>query len=252
MVLCAGYGTRLGDVARETPKPMLPLGDRPMLEYILCHLKRHGFDEIAVNLHFMPDVIRNHFGDGARWGLRLAYSYEPQLLGTAGGTRKMAPFFQGDGPFLVQYGDVVTNQDLTAMLQFHRQRRALATLLVHRRAKSNSALRVDATGCIEQFLERPSDAQRDTIAGGWVFSGITICQPELLEMIPPRTFCDFPRDVFTPLAPARRLFAFPLSGQRVAVDSPERLAEARQAVAEGLYIPRVVETDTNPKRQRGR
>ena len=235
MVLCAGYGTRLGDLTREIPKPMLPLGDRPMLEYILCHLKRHGFDEVAVNLHFMPEVIQDYFADGARWGLRLTYSHEPQLLGTAGGTKKMESFFQGDGPFLVHYGDVVTNQDFTAMLRFHRQRAALATLLVHRRAKSNSALSVDAAGRIERFLERPSEAQRSTVAGAWVFSGIAICQPELLDMIPAETFCDFPRDVFVPLAATRRLFAFPLSGQRVAVDSPQRLAEARQAVAEGLF-----------------
>jgi mannose-1-phosphate guanylyltransferase len=235
MVLCAGYGTRLGDLTREIPKPMLPLGDRPMLEYILCHLKRHGFDQVAVNLHFMPEVIQEHFADGSRWGLRLTYSHEPQLLGTAGGTKKMESFFRGDEPFLVQYGDVVTNQDFAAMLAFHRQRKALATLLVHQRAKSNSALSVDATGCIERFIERPSEAQRSAVVDGWVFSGITICQPELLDLIPPQTFCDFPRDVFVRLTETRRLFAFPLTGQRTAVDSPERLAEARRGVAEALY-----------------
>jgi NDP-sugar pyrophosphorylase family protein len=237
MVLCAGYGTRLGDLTREIPKPMLPLGDRPMLEYILCHLKRQRFDEVAINLHFMPETIRNHFADGARWGLRLTYSYESQLLGTAGGAKNMQAFFQGQGPFLLQYGDVVTNQDFAAMLRFHHDRKALATLLVHQRAKSNSALSIDASGCIERFLERPSDAQRDTVAGARVFSGITIFQPELLDLVPPNTVCDFPRDVFIPLAATRRLFAFPLTGQRVAVDSPERLAEARRAVAESLFRP---------------
>ena len=87
----------------------------------------------------------------------------------------------------------------------------------------------------ERFLERPSDAQRGTAAGGWVFSGIMICQPELLDLIPPQTFCDFPRDFFERLAATRRLFAFPLTGQRTAVDSRERLAEARQRVAQGLF-----------------
>src|SRR5208282_4569601 len=146
MVLCAGYGTRLGDLTREVPKPMLSVGDRPMLEHILCHLKRHGFDQVVVNLHFMPEVIQNHFAEGTRWGLQLTYSHEPQLLGTAGGTKKMEPFFSGDEPFLVQYGDIVTNQDFTAMLRFHRERGALATLLVHRRAVSNSAISIDAEG----------------------------------------------------------------------------------------------------------
>ena len=198
MVLCAGYGTRLGDLTREIPKPMLALGDRPMLEHILCHLGRHGFDQIAVNLHFMPEVIRNHFADGARWGLRLTYSYEPELLGTAGGAEKLESFFQGDAPFLLQYGDVVTNQDFAAMLRFHQERAALATLLVHRRARSNSLVSVAADGRIESFLERPTEAQRGGVAAGWVFSGIALCQPQLLETIPPQTFCDFPRDVFVP------------------------------------------------------
>jgi len=235
IVLCAGYGARLGDLTREIPKPMLRLGDRPMLEHILCHLKRHGFDQVAVNLHFMPEVIREHFGDGSRWGLRLTYSHEPQLLGTAGGAKKMQSLFPGHGPLLVQYGDVVTNQDFTAMLRFHQERKALATLLVHRRTKSNSALSVDAAGCIERFLERPSEAERTSITQGWVFSGVTICQPELFDLIPAETFCDFPRDVFIPLTATRRLFAFALTAERTAVDSPERLAEARQRIESGMF-----------------
>ena len=207
----------------------------PVAENDQSQFKRHGFDEIALNLHFLPEAIEGHFADGARWGVRLTYSREPQLLGTAGGTKKMEAFFQGDRPFLVYYGDILTNQDFTAMLHFHQQQEALATLLVHRRAGSNSAVSVDATGRIERFLERPSAAQRDALAGAWVFSGITICQPELLDLIPPQTSCDFPRDVFVRLTAARRLFAFPLTGQRTAVDSPERLAEARQAVAQGMF-----------------
>ena len=155
IVLSAGYGTRLGDLTREIPKPMLPLGDRPLLEYILRNLVRHGFDEVAVNLHFMPEAIQDYFGDGASWGCRLIYCYEPELLGTAGGVKNMAAFLGGDEPFLVHYGDVLTNQDFTAMLSFHRQRRALATVLVHERAHSNSVVTLDGEGRIVQFLEHP-------------------------------------------------------------------------------------------------
>ena len=103
---------------------MLALGEHPLLEYLLCHLARHGFREIAVNLHFMPEVIRDYFGDGSRCGVRLSYSYEPELLGTAGGVKSVAGFLADQGPFLVQYGDVVTSQDFTAMLRFHRDRSA--------------------------------------------------------------------------------------------------------------------------------
>ena len=235
MILCAGFGTRLGDLTREIPKPMLPLGDRPLVEYILCHLAVHGFNQIAVNLHFMPEIIPAHFGDGSRWAIRLCYTYERQLLGTAGGVKNMAAFLGDGDPFLVQYGDVVTNQDLTAMLHFHRQRRALATLLVHQRAKSNSVVSLDESGRIVNFLERPTDAERRGVESPWVFSGITLCAPELLDAIPPDTACDLPRDIFIKLVPTGRLFGFPLTGRRCAVDSPERLAEARESVRLGHF-----------------
>jgi NDP-sugar pyrophosphorylase family protein len=239
MVLCAGYGTRLGDLTREIPKPMLRLGRRPMLEYILCHLRRHGIDQIGLNLHFMPEAIRGYFGEGSRWGLQLEYSHEPQLLGTAGGTKKMEAFLRradARAPFLVHYGDVVTNQDFTAMLDFHREKEALATLLVHKRARSNSVVGINAEGRIERFLERPSDAERSAVTSIWVFSGIAICEPELLDLVPAGRSADFPRDVFVPLAGSGRLFAFPLTGKRCAVDSPKRLEEARRGVAAGDFL----------------
>ncbi|MEN6494374.1 MAG: nucleotidyltransferase family protein [Thermoguttaceae bacterium] len=235
MVLCAGYGTRLGELTQQIPKPMLPLADRPMLQYILCHLVRHGFDRIAVNLHFKPEAIRDHFGDGSRWGAELTYALEPELLGTAGGVKNMAAFFAGEEAFLVQYGDILTDQDFSAMLRFHREQHALVTILVHRRAGSNSAIAVDDRGQVVRFLERPTEEERRLVSSAWVFSGVTICHPAVLDLIPAGSFCDLPRDIFTRLAGTGQLYAFPLTGWRCAVDSPERLAEARAAVAEGRY-----------------
>lgn len=233
MVLSAGYGTHLGDLTREMPKPMLRLQERPMLEYTICHLVRHGFDEIAVNLHFMSDTIRGYFGDGSRFGVELIYSYEPELLGTAGGVKKMADFL-GDGEaFLVQYGDVLTDQDFTAMLHFHRGRKALATLLLHQRACSNSVVSLDEKGRIVGFLERPTEEARRGVQSPWVNSGICICDPQLLAEIPADVACDLPRDIFPRLTDSGRLYGFPLSGYRSAVDSSGRLAEARAAIADG-------------------
>jgi len=233
MVLCAGYGTRLGELTRDTPKPMLPVADRPLLEHIVCHLVQEGFDQIAVNLHFQPDAIRSHFGDGSRWAASLRYCYEPELLGTAGGVKNMACCFRGEDAFLVQYGDILTDQDFAAMFRFHRERGALATLLVHRRRGSNSALDVAPGGQIVRFLERPTEDERRQVVSPWVFSGVTICSRELLDLIPPATFCDLPRDVFARLTSTGRLLAFPLTGWRCAVDSPERLAEANKVKSRG-------------------
>jgi len=231
MVFCAGYGSRLGDLTRETPKPMLDLCGRPMLEWILAHLRTQGFDEVVVNLHFKPEIIRGHFGDGSRLGMRLRYTEEPQLLGTAGGVRNAASLLRGDEPFLVQYGDVVTDQDFGALMHFHRERSALVTLLVHQRAKSNSIVMIAEDGRVTSFLERPDEVSRRAADSPWVNSGICVCAPEVLNLLP-EGVADLPRDVFPKLVASGRLFAMPLSGFRCAVDSPERLALVRSALAE--------------------
>jgi mannose-1-phosphate guanylyltransferase/phosphomannomutase len=228
MVLSAGYGTRLGDLTREIPKPMLPLHGRPILEWILAHLRLHGFDEVAINLHFHPEMIRAHFGDGRALGLALTYSHEPQLLGTAGGVKKMETFLRQSDPFLVQYGDVVTDQDFSAMLKFHREKAALATLLLHERAHSNSVITLDHENRIVGFLERPGAEARRGVTSPWVNSGICLCRPEILDSIPPDAPCDLPRDIFPRLLAGGRIFGFPLAGRRCAIDSPQRLEEARR------------------------
>ena len=233
MVLSAGYGTRLGDLTRQMPKPMLPVADRPLLEHIIRNLALHGFREIAINLHFMPQVIVDAFGDGSSLNVHLTYSHEEKLLGTAGGIKNLERFLKTGDAFLVHYGDVLTDQDLAAMLEFHRHKRSLATLLVHRRARSNSIVALDQERRIVRFLERPEESLRSAIASPWVNSGICICEPEVLDAIPARMFCDLPRDIFPRLVATTRLFGFPLSGYRCAIDSPARLEEARKAILEG-------------------
>jgi NDP-sugar pyrophosphorylase family protein len=233
MVLCAGYGTRMGELTREVPKAMLLLHGHPLLAYLLAHLRAQGFRQIALNLHFQPEAIRDFLGDGSRWQIQLRYSYEKKLLGTAGGIKKLESFFREEEAFLIQYGDVITDQDFTAMLRFHRERRALATLLVHERSRSNSVVSLDASGRIVGFLERPSDEVRRGLDSPWVNSGVCICSPEVLSSIPRKSPCDLPRDVFIPLLDTGRLYGFPLSGYRCAIDSPIRLAEAQAALAQG-------------------
>lgn len=234
MILAAGFGTRLGDLTRDVPKPMLDIEGRPVLEYIIGHLQSHGFDDLVVNLHYRPEMIRDYFGDGSRWSVRLTYSYEETLLGTAGGLKNVADFFEAED-FLVHYGDIITDEDFSGMLRFHRSRRSLATLLTHQRAKSNSVLCVGEDGRIERFLERPADDARRGVLSPWVNSGVCIAKRELLDRIPAATVADLPRDVYVPLVEeGAPLFAWPLTGYRCAIDSAQRLSEAREAVRRGL------------------
>jgi len=145
MILAAGEGTRLRPLTLETPKVLLPVGGRPLIEHTLAWLRSHGIREIAINLYHLGDKIKDFLGDGSHFGVKISYSEEEKLLGTAGGAKRMAhlllpnpqspipsPQSPTPSPFVVIYGDVLTNFNLTAMLQFHREKSALATLALFR------------------------------------------------------------------------------------------------------------------------
>lgn len=234
MVLAAGHGTRLGALTAETPKPMLDVCGQPLIERILHHLRRHRVSEVAINLHFHGEIIRAHLGDGSRFGLALRYSVEPSLLGTAGGLIPHAQFLASSDPFIVQYGDILTDANLSDLIDTHRMRGAVATLLLHQRAGSNSMVRLASDGEITEFLERPKDSDRPTWTDAWVNSGVCVCSPDIFDLIPRDRPVDLPRDVFAPLAGSGRLFGLPLSGYRCAVDSPERLERLRRDIANGM------------------
>lgn len=237
IVLCAGHGTRLGELTRSTPKPMLPVAGRPIVEHLIRHLAAHGVTEVAVNLHYRGEQIRQHLGDGSWLGVRLVYSPEPELLGTAGGTREMAELLAPFDHVLVQYGDVLTDQDLTELVRTHLHGNALATILVHQRPGSNSVVVLDDEHRVTRFLERPDPEQRRGIDSPWVHSGLAVLSAEMIRTIPRGRPSDLPRDHYTRMAGTGRLFACPLSGARFAIDSPERLVEADRAVRDGRCHP---------------
>jgi NDP-sugar pyrophosphorylase family protein len=233
LVLSAGFGTRLGHLTEERPKPMLDVAGRPILEWILLHLASQGVSEVALNLHFMPDAIRGHFGSGDHLGASITYSYEEELLGTAGAARELTAFLSAEDEFLLHYGDVVTDQELGPMLAFHRSHPGPMTILVHERERSNSVVVAAPDGRVERFLERPSPEQRHGVDSRLVFSGVCICDGAALDSFPAGRPADLPRDVFPALVERGGLYAFELTGRRVAVDSQERLDELRAAVASG-------------------
>lgn len=228
MVLAAGAGSRMGSLTVDLPKPMLEVQGRPILEHILRNLARHGFDEVVLNLHHHPDLIETHFGSGDRLGIAIHYLREPHLLGTAGSARNAASMLRGEEPFLLHYGDILTDQDLGEMVRAHQRNQAEATLLIHQRRSSNSVVVMDSDCRIVRLLERPSEAERATVDSSWVNSGVYLLNASVLDRIAPNPPQDFPRDVFPALIQDGRAFGFPLTGYRCAIDSPERLAQARK------------------------
>jgi mannose-1-phosphate guanylyltransferase/phosphomannomutase len=211
MVLAAGAGTRLRPLTYETPKPMVPVVNRPVVHHVLDNLLRHGVKDVMVNLYAHADQVRGYCGDGSRWSLNLSYSHEPKLMGTAGAIKKVAGFFK-DGPFFVMSGDGLSDVDLTGMLEFHRRRGSLATMGV-KRIDSRFDYGVTLSrpnGRIKGFLEKPSWGD---VFSNTVNTGIYLFEPEILKMIPAGRVYDFGHDLWPKLLKARKpIFAYEIEG----------------------------------------
>lgn len=191
MVLAAGLGTRLRPLTYEITKPMVPVLDRPVMEHILDLIDRHDFDGTIANLHYFPDSIREHFGE------RIAYRFEEELLGTAGGVRNCADFF-GEEPFLVISGDALTDIDLTAFAKRHREAGGIATLAVKRvpDTREYGVVLHDRDGRITGFQEKPEPDEALSDLGN---CGIYMFEPRIFDYFPDRPFVDWAKDVYPAL-----------------------------------------------------
>jgi NDP-sugar pyrophosphorylase family protein len=181
---------------------MLPINGRPLLEYIIEWLRQHGIRDIAINLNYCPDVIVNYFGDGTGMDVRIAYSYENPILGTAGAARKLNGFL-GDSPLVVMYGDVLTNMSLSALLAFHEQARErdprtqVTMGLYHVPNPTEVGLvGLDETGKITRFMEKP---RPDQVFTDLANTGVLVIEPDAIKLIPPDTFYDFGGHLFPQL-----------------------------------------------------
>jgi len=224
VLLAAGPGTRLKPWTDMLPKVMIPVGGKPPLERHLEHLKAAGIEEVFINLHHLPDQISGRFGDGKRWGLRIRYSYEPKLLGTAGAVKNLERKLV-DGPFLVIYGDNTVDADYADIARFAEANDALGIVAVVEKddVSGSGIVEFGADGRIVRFLEKPEPA---AAASRWVNAGIYRFEPRLFEHLKPG-ISDFGRDVF-PLLLKRgeSLLAYILKGPVIAVDTPDLLRAA--------------------------
>jgi len=225
MILAAGEGTRLRPLTEHCPKPMLPVGGRPLLEHLLKLLRSHGVREVAINLHYHPEAVTSHFGDGSGLGMKIAYSHEKQLLGTAGALRRMASFL--DDTFIVLCGDLLTDTDLTSLAEFHRWRGAVATTALHRVEEPGRAGLVDTApdGRIFRFEEKPPRSRHFT---NLACAGIYVFEPAVLAEIPEGRPSDLGHDLF-PCLINKGLPVYGLEGvgQVLDIGSPERYALAQ-------------------------
>lgn len=232
-ILAAGAGTRLRPLTDTCPKPMLPVAGEPLLVHTLRWLQRYGVEEVALNLHHLPEVVQDGLGEGTQFGMRLRYSYEPELLGTAGAVRRVAdtaPDFFNE-TFLVVYGDLLVNLDISELLAFHRMQGSRFTLALKRTTtpQSQGMIEVDATGRVTRFVEKPQVWD----GGDTANAGVYLCEPAVIAHLPPG-FSDFGHDIIPKLLrEGTPVYGLPLTGYLLDIGTPEAYAQAQELRVKG-------------------
>jgi mannose-1-phosphate guanylyltransferase len=223
LILAGGEGTRLRPLTLTIPKPVVPLGDRPFIAYMIEWLRGHGVDDVILACGFMADGIKAVLGDGAQLGVRLRYVEEQEPLGT-GGALKYAQDLLGER-FLMLNGDVLTDIDLSGQLAQHERTGARATLaLVSVEDPSAYGLvRCEPGGVVTDFLEKPGPGEADT---NLINAGAYVLERDVLaEMAPAGTNISIERDVFPRLV-GRGLFGFAADGYWLDIGTPQRYLQA--------------------------
>lgn len=247
LVLCAGKGSRLGALCDHLPKPLLDIGGGTILDHILGQLASSHVDEVWINLHHQAQAIQDHLHQQKRVGFRIHFVEEPILMGTAGTPRSLLASL-GDKPFLIHYGDILCDFDLTRLQESHQRSQARATILIHARLGSNSYVFQGENDRVVRFVERPSQPIDLQGQQQWAFSGICMISADCLSHLPQGQPADLPRDVFCDLAHSGGLFAQRLSSYRIAIDSPARLERVRRDVESGRFVPAWCKNEQRHKR----
>lgn len=193
VIMAGGKGTRLRPLTCKLPKPMVPLLDRPCMEYGIELLKRHGITEIAVTVQYLPQMIKNYFGDGSEFGVRLHYFEETTPLGTAGSVKNAAEFL--DETFLVISGDALTDFHLGEAIEYHKAKQAIGTIVLTRMnvPLEFGVVMTREDGRITRFLEKPS---WNEVFSDTVNTGIYVLEPEILQFFAKNHEFDFSKDLF--------------------------------------------------------
>jgi NDP-sugar pyrophosphorylase family protein len=204
VVLAGGKGTRLAPYTRILPKPLMPIGDMPILEVLLRQMKRAGVEDVVLTVGHLAQLLQSFFLDGSQWGLNIRYSYENQPLGTAG---PIAMIDGLDDTFLVTNGDVLTTLDLRELIDYHRAHKGLVTIAVHRRQVRIDLGVVQWNGgnTICGYIEKP-------VYDYTVSMGMYVFEPRILEYIPRNQYLDFPDLVLKLIAAGERVVGYTFDG----------------------------------------
>jgi NDP-sugar pyrophosphorylase family protein len=237
MVFAAGEGQRLRPLTEKVPKALIRVAGRPMIDYPLLLLRHYDIREIIINLHHLGEQIEDYLGDGARFGLKINYSKEEELLDTGGGLLKAKPFFE-EGPFIVINTDVLIDLPLSALVAFHEANKATATLVlrVDELADQFGSMEVDSDGRIVRFLKSTRPTASAIIDKKLMFTGVQILDPRVFDYMPAggaRKFSTTKDTYPRMLIAGERLYGFCFEGFWQDVGTASRIREAEESLALG-------------------
>ncbi|MCO5244312.1 MAG: sugar phosphate nucleotidyltransferase [Anaerolineae bacterium] len=204
VILAGGKGRRLRPFTTVLPKPLMPLGEMPIVEVVLRQLAAHGFEEVTLAVGYLAELMMAYCGDGSKFGLRVRYSREEQPLGTAG---PLALVEGLDDTFLVMNGDVLTTLDMQAMLAQHRANGAVATIATHQRRQqiNYGIIESDDNSRVTAYIEKPVHHYQ-------VSMGVYVLEPSVLARIAPGEYLDLPDLVRQLMADGQQVMAYPFDG----------------------------------------
>ena len=223
VIMAGGEGVRLRPQTEKCPKPMLPVGGKPMLEQIIERARGDGFEHFVLAVHYLGHMIEDHFGDGSRWGVRIDYVRETMPLGTAGAIQLLTP--KPAAPFLVSNGDVLTDIRYAELLDFHTRHRAAATMAVRVHEWQHPFGVVHTHGVdIVGFEEKP-------VARTHINAGVYVLDPAAVDLINPGERCDMPALFGRLQERSQRTIVYPMHEPWLDVGAPDDLERARAQMA---------------------
>ncbi len=182
IILAAGKGERLIEITKQTPKPMIQYNGKPILQYNIELCKKYGVDEIYINLHHLPEMITEYFGDGKNYGVKIKYSFEEELLGTSGALNNFKENLN-DQPFFVIYGDQFSEFDLSILIDKYHETNPIGIIAFHYRKdiEYSGVAEFDENIRIIKFIEKP---KRGETGSHWVNAGVYYLSPKIFDYRP--------------------------------------------------------------------
>jgi NDP-sugar pyrophosphorylase family protein len=246
MVLAAGQGTRLRPISDRTPKALVPVAGRPMIEYALLLLRHYGIRDIVINLHHFGQQIEAYLGDGGKLGVNIQYSQEPELLDTGGGLLKAKGFLQDDS-FIVINPDALIDVNLAELFDFHRRKNSLATLVLRPdvNADQYGSMDIDDSGRIYRFLDSRFDREPTGALRKLMFTGVQVLEPKIFEYMEAhgegQKFSTTKQTYPQILRAGQPLYGFCFAGFWQDLGTVERIKQAEDSLAPGRarlhYLP---------------